>query len=128
MELRQLAEKLYKGEDTNFNKSMGPMVWMPTWLIRRVTKVVGYLTGILGIAVPALGLEVPKKDINDLFDSWDKDGGGALGLRELQKILSSSRVQSGGKKSSLQKEMKATGAVAAVTKMNAISKMGGGGS
>ena len=79
-------------------------------------------------AMPALGLEVPKKDINDLFDSWDKDGGGALGLRELQKILSSSRVQSGGKKSSLQKEMKATGAVAAVTKMNAISKMGGGGS
>ena len=42
-------------------------------------------------AMPALGLEVPKKDINLLFDQWDKDGGGALGLRELQKILSGAR-------------------------------------
>ena len=71
-------------------------------------------------AMPALGLEVPKKDINDLFDSWDKDGGGALGLRELQKILSSSRVQSGKKG-----ESKGVAAVAAVTKMNSLAKVAG---
>jgi pyruvate dehydrogenase E2 component (dihydrolipoamide acetyltransferase) len=30
---------------------------MPTWLIRPVVAVSGYLTGVLGISVPALGLE-----------------------------------------------------------------------
>ena len=29
----------------------------------------------------------PPQDINELFDSWDKDGGGSLDFRELQKIL-----------------------------------------
>ena len=38
-------------------------------------------------AMPALGLEVPAKDIDTLFDSWDKDGGGSLNFKELQKIL-----------------------------------------
>jgi Ca2+-binding EF-hand superfamily protein len=39
-------------------------------------------------AVPALGLEVPKPDVDELFDKWDKDGGGSLAYKELKKILS----------------------------------------
>jgi hypothetical protein len=38
-------------------------------------------------AMPALGLEVPKKAIDELFDEWDKDGGGAIDFNELKKIL-----------------------------------------
>lgn len=56
-ELRELAEKLYRGQDEQFNKSMGPLAWMPTWLIRPLVKITGYLTGVFGISVPALGLE-----------------------------------------------------------------------
>jgi pyruvate dehydrogenase E2 component (dihydrolipoamide acetyltransferase) len=56
-ELRELAAKLYSGNDEAFNKTMGPLVWMPTWLIRPVTKIVGYLSGVWGVDVPALGLE-----------------------------------------------------------------------
>jgi len=41
-------------------------------------------------AMPALGLEVPKKEVDSLFDSWDKDGGGTLGYAELRKILAQS--------------------------------------
>ena len=39
-------------------------------------------------AVTALGLEVPKPDVDELFTSWDKDGGGTLAYKELKKILS----------------------------------------
>ena len=38
-------------------------------------------------AMPKLGLEVSKADIDELFDSWDADGGGSLTFKELQKIL-----------------------------------------
>ena len=34
-----------------------------------------------------LGLEVPKEDVNKLFDSWDPDGSGSLEFQELNKIL-----------------------------------------
>ena len=37
--------------------------------------------------MPALGLDVPKKDIDDLFTQWDADGGGEIGYNELVKIL-----------------------------------------
>lgn len=56
-ELRQLAEKLHKGEDENFKKSMGPIKFLPTWLIRPIVKITGWLTGVMGVSVPALGLE-----------------------------------------------------------------------
>jgi pyruvate dehydrogenase E2 component (dihydrolipoamide acetyltransferase) len=56
-ELRERAARLAAGKDEAFNKSMGPLSWMPTWLIRPVVAVSGYLTGVLGISVPALGLE-----------------------------------------------------------------------
>ena len=45
-------------------------------------------------AMKALGLEVPKKEVDTLFDEWDRGGDGAIGFKELQKILSSARPTS----------------------------------
>ncbi len=56
-ELRELAQKLYAGKDEQFNKSMGPLQSLPSWIIRPLVAVSGYLTGVLGVNVPALGLE-----------------------------------------------------------------------
>lgn len=56
-ELRELASRLHRGEDESFNKSMGPLKLLPSFLIRPLLKVTGYLTSILGVSVPALGLE-----------------------------------------------------------------------
>ena len=56
-ELRELAAKLYSGQDEAFNKSMGPLEWMPTWLIRPVVKITGYIASVLGWSVPMLGVE-----------------------------------------------------------------------
>lgn len=56
-ELRELAEKLYSGSDEQFNKTMGPLKWMPTWLIRPLVKVTGYLASVMGLSIPALGVE-----------------------------------------------------------------------
>ena len=38
---------------------------------------------------PLLGFDASKKDIDDLFSSWDADGGGSLDFGELKKILTS---------------------------------------
>ena len=39
-------------------------------------------------AMPALGLEdLSAKDIDELFNSWDADGGGSLDFKELSAIL-----------------------------------------
>jgi len=40
-------------------------------------------------AMPLLGLEVPKKAIDELFSQWDSGGDGTLSFRELQRILKS---------------------------------------
>ncbi len=56
-ELRQLAEKLRTGKDENFEKSKGPLQLLPTWLIAPLVRFTGWITSVLGIAVPALGLE-----------------------------------------------------------------------
>ena len=37
--------------------------------------------------MPLRWLEVPKKDIDALFDEWDPDGSGSLELKELDKKL-----------------------------------------
>ncbi len=34
-----------------------------------------------------LGLDLPDKEVDALFDSWDPDGGGTLDFKELQKVL-----------------------------------------
>lgn len=56
-ELRELAGRLHRGEDSAFNKSMGPLAVLPSWLVRPLLRVTGYLTGVLGVTVPVLGLE-----------------------------------------------------------------------
>jgi len=38
-------------------------------------------------AMPALGVEIEAKDIDELFNSWDADGGGSLDFKELSTIL-----------------------------------------
>ena len=37
--------------------------------------------------MPMLGFEVPVKEIDALFDEFDSDGGGDIGLGEMQKML-----------------------------------------
>lgn len=56
-ELRELAERLHAGKDDTFKKSMGPVKMLPTWILRYVVAISGYLTAIWGVKVPALGLE-----------------------------------------------------------------------
>jgi pyruvate/2-oxoglutarate dehydrogenase complex dihydrolipoamide acyltransferase (E2) component len=56
-ELRGLAERLRKGKDPAFQKSKGTLRLMPTWLLRPLIALTGWLTGALGISMPALGLE-----------------------------------------------------------------------
>lgn len=56
-DLRGRAEKLRAGKDVAFEKSKGPLQLLPTWLIRPMLKVTGWLTGSLGISIPAFGLE-----------------------------------------------------------------------
>ena len=38
-------------------------------------------------AIPRLGFDATKAEIDALFDSWDPDGGGSLDFKELQKVL-----------------------------------------
>lgn len=57
VELRELATRLYSGKDESFKKSMGPIAMLPTWLVRPLVHTMGYLTGVFGLSVPALGLE-----------------------------------------------------------------------
>jgi pyruvate/2-oxoglutarate dehydrogenase complex dihydrolipoamide acyltransferase (E2) component len=56
-ELRALAMKLHRGEDDAFKKSMGPIKILPTWIIRPVLKITGFLASSLGWSIPALGVE-----------------------------------------------------------------------
>lgn len=56
-ELSDLAKKLREGKDEQFKKSQGPIDILPTWLLRPVLWLTGWLTGSLGIGVKALGLE-----------------------------------------------------------------------
>lgn len=56
-ELRELATRLYSGKDEAFKKSMGPIKLLPTWLVRPLVHTMGYLTGVMGLNVPSLGLE-----------------------------------------------------------------------
>ena len=37
--------------------------------------------------VPLLGLDVPRKDVDALFDVWDPDGTGRFDYRELYSLL-----------------------------------------
>ncbi len=56
-ELAAKATRLRKREDHVFEKSQPLLKYLPTWLIRPILKLSGYLTSSVGVALPALGLE-----------------------------------------------------------------------
>ncbi len=56
-ELRELAGRLHKGKDENFEKNKGVLRLLPTWLLRPLINFMGYLTGAMGVQIKALGLE-----------------------------------------------------------------------
>jgi pyruvate/2-oxoglutarate dehydrogenase complex dihydrolipoamide acyltransferase (E2) component len=55
--LRAGASRLHKGEDEEFNKSQGPIKLLPSWLLRPVVWLTGWITGSLGFGARPLGLE-----------------------------------------------------------------------
>lgn len=56
-ELGALAKRLREGKDDQFKKTQGPIAILPTWLLRPILWLTGWLTGSLGIGVKSLGLE-----------------------------------------------------------------------
>jgi pyruvate/2-oxoglutarate dehydrogenase complex dihydrolipoamide acyltransferase (E2) component len=56
-ELRERAERLRRGEDVEFEKSKKPLRLLPTWVLRPMVWLTGWLTGALGLDFKALGLE-----------------------------------------------------------------------
>ncbi len=56
-ELKALATKLHRGEDDTFKKTQGPIKLLPTQILKPLLKITGYLSAVLGVSVPAMGLE-----------------------------------------------------------------------
>ena len=56
-EISAHVEKLRTHRDVDFNKSMNLVPYLPTWLLRPVLQITGYLTSVLGIRMKSLGLE-----------------------------------------------------------------------
>ncbi len=56
-ELRAMATKLKRGEDDDFEKSKGLLRALPTWLLRPLLFVTGWIASAVGLSVPALGVE-----------------------------------------------------------------------
>ncbi len=54
--LKRQAERLRTGKDDDFNKSKGLLRALPTWLIRPLLWLTGWLSGALGANIPALGV------------------------------------------------------------------------
>ena len=42
-----------------------------------------------------MGLDLPTKDVDGLFDTWDPSGGGTLDFKELQKVLKGRNAEPG---------------------------------
>lgn len=57
VELRGRADRLRAGKDEEFEKSKGPLRILPTWLLRPILWLTGWLTSSLGISLKGLGLE-----------------------------------------------------------------------
>ena len=55
--LRVRAERLRGGNDDDFEKSKGVLRALPTWLLRPLLYLTGWLTAALGVSAKALGLE-----------------------------------------------------------------------
>jgi pyruvate/2-oxoglutarate dehydrogenase complex dihydrolipoamide acyltransferase (E2) component len=56
-ELDQHADKIRGGKDENLKKSMDSARWMPTFLLRWVLILIGYMSAVLGWSVKSLGVE-----------------------------------------------------------------------
>ncbi len=56
-ELAAGAERLRGGEDAAFEKSKGMLRMMPSWLLRPLVHWTGWLTSVLGVNMPSMGLE-----------------------------------------------------------------------
>jgi len=56
-ELAAGAERLRQGKDANFEKPKGMIKILPTWIIRPLLWLTGYITGAMGIDAKVLGLE-----------------------------------------------------------------------
>ncbi len=56
-ELALGAQRLREGKDANFEKPKGMIKLLPTWLIRPILWLTGYITGAIGIDVKPFGLE-----------------------------------------------------------------------
>jgi pyruvate/2-oxoglutarate dehydrogenase complex dihydrolipoamide acyltransferase (E2) component len=56
-ELTEGAERLRQGKDKNFEKPKGMIRVLPTWIIRPMLWLTGYLTGAMGVNIKFLGLE-----------------------------------------------------------------------
>ncbi len=56
-DLKDRATRLREGKDDDFNKSMGPIKILPTWLIRPLVSFIGWLSSSLGVQIKALGVE-----------------------------------------------------------------------
>ena len=67
--------------------------------------------------MPMLGFEATKKEIDDLFDSWDPDGGGTLDFKELQRaLMRGDAAPAGGVKSAAEKVKAINGVAKAMKK------------
>ncbi len=51
------ASRVRTGKDENFEKNKSLIRMLPTWLIRPLLRLTGWLTASLGLDMPALGLE-----------------------------------------------------------------------
>lgn len=56
-ELGNRSQRLRKGADSEFEKSKGAIRALPTWLLKPVVDLTGFLAGGLGLSLPALGVE-----------------------------------------------------------------------
>lgn len=55
-ELREQADRLRTGRDNDWEKSKGVIKLLPTWLLRPLLWVTGWLASSLGVSAPALGV------------------------------------------------------------------------
>lgn len=56
-ELAERVERLRTGGDDDWETSKAAIRWMPTWLLRRVVWLTGWLASSLGLDIPALGVQ-----------------------------------------------------------------------
>ncbi len=56
-ELRALASKLRGGKDPAFEKTKGTLRMLPSWVLRPLIWLTGWLASAVGLSVPALGVE-----------------------------------------------------------------------